>query len=98
MEIRDGSSPAPNGDPGDAFVVARAVEEARLRSAPVRVLKNNPPQFDDKVHDASAEVDNLLARASLERSMGRWRPINPGLAETTRHHGDAVSSREGDAK
>lgn len=68
-----------NGDPGDTFVVARAVEEARLRSAPLRVLGNLKPQLRDNVHDVHAAAVRLSARKDLDRSIARWRVTNPGM-------------------
>lgn len=65
-----------DGDPGDAFVVARPVEEARLRSAPLRILREKGrPHRDDVRHARSTEA----SLKNLERSIARWRLTNPGL-------------------
>lgn len=92
---------AADGDPDDTVVVARAVEEARMRSAPLRVVSSRRLTFAD-VHDAQAAEDGRrLAKASLERSLGRWRAVNPGmvieseavtgdLVDYVAHHADDV--------
>lgn len=89
-----------DADPTDAFVVARAVEEARLRSAPLRVMRGRGPQSHDDVHDAGKSAASHPAGAILERSIARWRTVNPGLvietAELTSGFVDYVARQAGD--
>lgn len=89
-----------DGDPGDAFVVARAVEEAHLRSAPLRILGNLRPQLHDNVDHGNAAERTHRARKNLERSIARWRLENPGMviesAELTGDFYDYVVRQAGD--
>lgn len=59
------------------FALARAFEEARIRSAPLRVLAGRRPSFPE-IQDLSARAEiSRLARADLERSLARWRALYP---------------------
>jgi nucleotide-binding universal stress UspA family protein len=80
----DGSA-ASNG------ILFRAVEEARLREAPLRVLTSWQTRFTD-VHDTQAVPDgNRLAKAGLDRQVAQWRKRYPDLdIETMAVHGTTL--------
>jgi nucleotide-binding universal stress UspA family protein len=60
-------------------VLRRAIEEAQLRNAPLRVLTTWQSRFTD-IHDANAVADgNRLARAQLDRRLAQWKKRYPGL-------------------
>lgn len=60
-------------------VMERAVEEALLRDAPLRVLKSWQTRFTD-AHDFGDVTDgNRLAKADLERRVAAWRQQYPSL-------------------
>lgn len=65
--------------PDSAAVLAFAVEEARLRTAPLRVLGAWQSRYTD-VHDSTAVADgNRLVRAQLDRRLSEWRHRYPDL-------------------
>jgi nucleotide-binding universal stress UspA family protein len=60
-------------------VLRRALEEAQLRNAPLRVLTTRQSRFTD-VHDGDPVADgNRLARAQLDRRLAQWRKRYPDL-------------------
>jgi nucleotide-binding universal stress UspA family protein len=60
-------------------VLRRAIEEAQLRNAPLRVLTIWQSRVTD-IHDANAVADgNRLARAQLDRRLAQWKKRYPGL-------------------
>ena len=60
-------------------VLRRALEEARLRGAPLRVLTTWQSRFTD-IHDGNAVADgNRLARAQLDRRLAQWKKRYPDL-------------------
>jgi len=60
-------------------VLRLALEEARLRGAPLRVLTTWQSRFTD-IHDGNAVADgNLLARAQLDRRLAQWKKRYPDL-------------------
>jgi nucleotide-binding universal stress UspA family protein len=60
-------------------VLRRALDEAQLRNAPLRVLTSWQSRFTD-VHDGNAVADgNRLARAQLDRRLAQWRKRYPDL-------------------
>ena len=72
-------------------VLGRAVEEARLREAPLRVLTSWQSRFTD-VHDTHAVPDgNRLAKGRLDRQVAQWRKRYPDLeVETMAVHGSTL--------
>ena len=72
-------------------VLRRAVEEARLREAPLRVLTSRQSRFTD-VHDTHAVPDgNRLAKVRLDRQVAQWRKRYPDLdVETMAVHGTTL--------
>lgn len=72
-------------------VLRRAVGEARLREAPLRVLTSWQSRFTD-VHDTHAVPDgNRLAKARLDRQVAQWRKRYPDLdVETMAVHGTTL--------
>jgi nucleotide-binding universal stress UspA family protein len=72
-------------------VLRRAVEEARLREAPLRVLTSWQSRFTD-VHDTHAVPDgNRLAKSRLDRQVAQWRKRYPDLdVETMAVHGTTL--------
>jgi nucleotide-binding universal stress UspA family protein len=79
-------SPASDG------VLRRAVEEARLRDARLRVLTTWQSRYTD-VHDNRAVADgNRLARARLDRRLAEWKTHHPDLdVEAVAVHGSMVN-------
>ena len=66
-----------DGDPAGTAVMERAVDEARLRDAPLRVLTRWQPVFTD-IHDTRGAADGKrMTKANLERSLERWRRSYP---------------------
>lgn len=66
-------------DPECTSVIGAAVDEARRRGAPLRVLTSWRPQFTD-IHDPrSAAEGKRLAKSNLERSLECWRRSHPEL-------------------
>lgn len=64
---------------GSATVLERALEEASLRRAPLRVLTTWQARYTD-IHDPRAVADiNRLTRAHLEQRLGRSRRLHPEL-------------------
>jgi nucleotide-binding universal stress UspA family protein len=64
---------------GSDGVLRRALEEAQLRNAPLRVLTAWQSQFTD-IHDVNAVADgNRLARAQLDRRLAQWKRRYPDL-------------------
>lgn len=70
----------------------RAVEEARLRQAPLRVLTTWQSRYTD-IHDNHAIADgNRLAKARLERRLAEWRARYPDLdVEAVAVHGNLMN-------
>jgi nucleotide-binding universal stress UspA family protein len=65
--------------PASEGVLRRALEEARLRGAPLRVLTTWQSRFTD-IHDGHAIADgNRLARAQLDRRLAQWTKRYPDL-------------------
>ena len=68
-----GESPVDNG------VLQCAIEEARLRGAPLRVLTTWQSRYTD-IHDGNAVTDgNRLAKAQLEGLLAQWRKRYPDV-------------------
>ena len=68
-----GKSPVDNG------VLQCAIEEARLRGAPLRVLTTWQSRYTD-IHDGNAVTDgNRLAKAQLEGLLAQWRKRYPDV-------------------
>ena len=60
-------------------VLRRALEEAQLRGAPLRVLTTWQSRFTD-IHDGNAVANgNRLARAQLDRRLAQWKKGYPDL-------------------
>ena len=60
-------------------VLRRALEEAQLRGAPLRVLTTWQSRFTD-IHDGNAVADgNRLAKAQLDRRLAQWKKRYPDL-------------------
>ncbi|MBE1546461.1 nucleotide-binding universal stress UspA family protein [Mycobacterium sp. OAS707] len=60
-------------------VLRRALDEAQLRDAPLRVLTAWQSRFTD-IHDGSAVTEgNRLARAHLDRRLAQWKKRYPDL-------------------
>lgn len=65
--------------PGGIRALEHAIEEARLRSAPLRVLSAWRPHYTD-IHDVRAASEGTRqAKAHLERSLHRYRRLNPTI-------------------
>ena len=57
----------------------RAIDEARLRRAPLRVLTTWQSQYSDTGDRVAVAEENRLATARLERRLTEWRHRYPGL-------------------
>jgi len=73
-------------------VLQCAMEEARLRKAPLRVLTTWQSRFTD-IHDNHAVADgNRLARAQLDRRLAQWKKRYPDLdVQAIAVHGNTLS-------
>lgn len=68
-----------NGSPECPIVLERALEEARLRNAPLRVITGWRPTFTD-VHDTHGSAEGTRhAKSALQRSLARYRRIYPDV-------------------
>lgn len=86
-------SPASNG------VLHRALEEARLRQAPLRVLTTWQSRYTD-IHDSHAVADgNRMARAQLDRRLAQWKKRYPELdVQPVAVHGNTLNYLTKNAK
>jgi nucleotide-binding universal stress UspA family protein len=73
-------------------VLRRALDEAQLRNAPLRVLMAWQSRYTD-THDGSAVADgNRLARAHLDRRLAQWRKRYPDLdVQVVAVHGSTLN-------
>ena len=73
-------------------VLVRALEEARLRGLPLRVLTTWQSRYTD-IHANNAVADgNRLARARLDRRLDQWRKRYPDLdVEAVAVHGSTLN-------
>ena len=78
--------------PDSAAVLQFGVEEARLRSAPLRVLGAWQSRYTD-VHDSHAvAAGNRMVRAQLDRRLSHWKHLYPDLdVRPVGIHGGALS-------
>ncbi len=78
--------------PASNSVLLRALEEARLRRAPLRVLTTWQSRFTD-IHGAHAVSDgNRLAKADLARRLTRWKKRYPDLdVQAVAVHGSTLN-------
>ncbi len=68
-----------NGSPTSDRALRRAVEEAELRQAPLRILTTWQSRYTD-IHDDRAVADgNRLAKARLDRRLAEWKTRHPDL-------------------
>ena len=73
-------------------VLRRALEEAQLRGAPLRVLTTWQSRFTD-IHDSHAVADgNRLAKAQLDRRLAQWKKRYPDLdVQAVAVHGNTLN-------
>jgi len=78
--------------PDSAAVLQFGVEEARLRTAPLRVLGSWQSRYTD-VHESHAVADgNRMVRAQLDRRLSHWKHLYPDLdARPVAIHGSALT-------
>jgi len=78
--------------PDSAAVLQFGVEEARLRTAPLRVLGSWQSRYTD-VHDSHAvAAGNRMVRAQLDRRLSHWKRLYPDLdVRPVAIHGGAFS-------
>jgi len=81
-----------DGSPASTTVLQRALDEARLRDAPLRVLTSRPCRFTD-VHDSgSVAAGNRLAKGQLNRQLAQWKKRYPDLdVESVVIHGNTLN-------
>jgi nucleotide-binding universal stress UspA family protein len=81
-----------DGSPASNHVLQRALDEARLREAPLRVLTSWPSRFTD-IYDSRAVADgNRLAKARLERQLAQWKKRYSDLdIESVVVHGNTLN-------
>lgn len=65
--------------PSDETTLSRAVEEALLRHAPLRVVATWPSRYPDIYDDDAVARKNRLVRARWERLLAPWRRRHPDL-------------------
>ncbi|WP_319457994.1 MULTISPECIES: universal stress protein [unclassified Mycobacterium] len=66
-----------DGSPDGSTVLGHALDEARLRKAPLHVVTSWRPGFPD-IHDAHASAQaRRQTKANLERSLARYRRLYP---------------------
>ncbi len=70
----------------------RAIEEAELRHAPLRVLTTWQSRYTD-IHDHNAVADgNRLAKAHLDRRLAEWKTRHPDLdVQSVAVHGNVLN-------
>jgi nucleotide-binding universal stress UspA family protein len=80
------ASPASDG------VLRHAIDEAKLRNAPLRVITTWQSRYTD-IHDTRANAEgNRLAKARLDRRLTEWRNRFPGLdIEAAAVHGNFLN-------
>jgi len=73
-------------------VLRRALDEAQLRDAPLRVLMAWRSRYTD-IHDATAVADgNRLAHAHLDRRLAQWKKRYPDLdVQAVAVHGSTLN-------
>lgn len=88
-----------NESPTSDGALRRALEEARLRQAPLRVLTTWQSRYTD-IHDGRAVAEgNRLAKARLDRRLDEWRTRYPDLdVEAVAVHGSFLNYVAANAK
>lgn len=81
-----------NQSPSSDVTLRRALEEARLRQAPLRVLTTWQARYTD-IHDSRAvAAGNRLAKSRLNRRLAGWRKRHPDLdVEAVAVHGNSIN-------
>lgn len=81
-----------NESPSSDGALRRALDEARLRKAPLRVLTTWQSRYTD-IHDHRAVADgNRLAKSRLDRRLDEWRTRYPDLdVEAVAVHGSFLN-------
>jgi nucleotide-binding universal stress UspA family protein len=81
-----------DGSPASNHVLQSALDEARLREAPLRVLTSWPSRFTD-IYDSRAVADgNRLAKAQVERQLAQWKKRYSDLdIESVVVHGNTLN-------
>ena len=81
-----------NESPASSGVLRRALEEAQLRNAPVKVLTSWQSRFTD-IHDPAAVAGgNRLAQAQLNRRLAEWTERYPDLdIQAVAVHGNTIA-------
>lgn len=81
-----------DGSPASTTVLQRAIDEARLRDAPLRVLTSWPCRFTDVHDNRSVAAGNRLAKGQLDRQLAQWKKRYPDLdVESVVMHGNTVN-------
>jgi len=103
VAVVHGSAPTADDRPGwvvveldetddSSAVLQFGVEEARLRTAPLRVLGSWQPRYTD-IHESRAVAEgNQMVRAQLDRRLSQWRHLYPDLdVRPVAIHGSALT-------
>jgi nucleotide-binding universal stress UspA family protein len=81
-----------DGSAVSSAVLQRALDEARLREAPLRVLTCWPFRFTDVYDNRSVAAGNRLAKAQLDRQLKQWKKRYPDLdVESVVVHGNTLN-------
>jgi nucleotide-binding universal stress UspA family protein len=81
-----------DGSPASNHVLHRALDEARLRAAPLRVLTSWPSRFTDIYNSRAVTDGNRLAKAQVERQLAQWKKRYADLdIESVVVHGNTLN-------
>ncbi len=81
-----------DGSPASTTVLQRALDEAQLREAPLRVLTSWPSRFTDVHDNRSVAAGNRHAKAQLDRQLAEWKKRYPDLdVESVVLHGNTLN-------
>jgi nucleotide-binding universal stress UspA family protein len=81
-----------DGSSASNHVLHRALDEARLRAAPLRVLTSWPARFTDIYNSRAVTDGNRLAKAQVERQLAQWKKRYADLdIESVVVHGNTLN-------
>jgi nucleotide-binding universal stress UspA family protein len=68
-----------DGSPASNHILQRALDEARLRDVPLRVVTTWQSRFTDIYDSRAVRQGNRLAKARLDRQLAQWKKRYPDL-------------------